>query len=158
MKQTIFILEDSSLVANLVKHSLEETFNCEVSIFFTERELMLNMLRKPALVILDYHLEDNKTGMEALINLRKFDPKLPVVFFSGQTLIHYTKLVSEHTHYVDKNNDDFLSDLIKTCSRELKKSSLKNALDKIKAKQEKSAKALIALVSIMTALSASLFL
>ncbi len=157
MKQTIFILEDSSLVANLVKHSLEETFNCEVSIFYTERELMLNMLRKPALVILDYHLENNKTGMEALINLRKLDPTLAVVFFSGQTHIHYSKLISENTYYVDKNKDEFLSDLIKTCSRELKNSSLKSALDKIKIKQQNSAKAIIAIVSIMTALSASLF-
>ena len=158
MKNLIFVLEDSLVVSNLIKYSIETSLNCEVITFETENEMMLNMLRKPSLVILDYYLNHNSTSETTFKKIKKLTDDIPVIFFSGQnnTDIKNNLIHSGAEAYIDKNETKFLDNLIFTSTNILAKKDLKLKLDQEIKLKNRTKKNLFTLLFILSFLSISL--
>lgn len=117
--KTIYILEDSKIVAELLKFDLQEDFNCKVRCFENSVDLfddiLLNKAKKPDLIILDHFIDNqlNENGLNILKKIKRYDGDIPVIMFSGQ---HSLQLAVELIHagaadYIDKNEDSFLEDM-----------------------------------------------
>lgn len=116
MKKLVYILEDSKLVCELTKYTLESSYICEVVKFNKPQDLLLEMLRQPDLIILDYFLEDGYSGLDVLTKLRKINKTVPVIFFSGQKDEEVRKHILQQgvQGYVDKSQENFLDELTKS--------------------------------------------
>jgi DNA-binding NtrC family response regulator len=131
----IFLVEDSRIVAGLLKFELENEFDCEVFHFENKQELMENISLQPDLVILDYFLDGvyQETASLILEDLNKITPSIPVIIFSGQ---HNLKLAVDLIQagamdYIDKNEETFLEDINKAVGNILAFSETKTKLKKI---------------------------
>lgn len=79
----IFIAEDDIIFAKMLSHHLSLNPEYEVEIFPDGKNLIKNLYRNPSLISLDYHLPD-MTGLEALRQIREFNPDTTVIIVSGQ--------------------------------------------------------------------------
>jgi two-component system OmpR family response regulator len=111
----IFLLEDSSIVSELLKFELESEFDCAVICFINGSDLLANLNEEPDLIILDYFIDNafNENGLDIMNRVKSVNDKLPLIIFSGQ---HNLKLAIQLIHagavdYIDKNEDNFLVDI-----------------------------------------------
>jgi DNA-binding NtrC family response regulator len=82
-KQRIFIVEDDLLYQQLIAKEME-SLSAEI-FFYTKGESCVRDLHKnPSIIILDYNLEGEMTGLDALQEIRKFNPSIYVILFSDQ--------------------------------------------------------------------------
>lgn len=87
-KKIIYLLEDSRIIAETLKRSLEATskFKCTI---FSDPDLLLDEtdLRKPDLIITDYYLESSLNsgvnGVFVLNKTRLINPNIPIVLLTG---------------------------------------------------------------------------
>ena len=80
----IFIVEDEPFFANLINYDLEANYYKGIKVFFNGEECIENLNLKPRVVILDHSLP-GMSGLEVLQQIKAFDPKIHVIFLSGQT-------------------------------------------------------------------------
>jgi DNA-binding NtrC family response regulator len=82
-KTSLFIVEDDEAwVANLTA-KLKSSY--AISSFATGEEALEQLqAHKPSIIILDYHLEGELSGLDTLKEIRNRLPNAKVVFFSGQ--------------------------------------------------------------------------
>jgi CheY-like chemotaxis protein len=83
----IFIVEDNLLYQQLIARELE-TFGGQVSFYTSGEACLADLSHRPAMVVLDYNLDGQINGLEALEEIRKFDPSIFVVLFSSQQEVH----------------------------------------------------------------------
>ncbi|MBX7201891.1 MAG: response regulator [Bacteroidia bacterium] len=79
----IFIVEDEPFFANLVNYDLEANYFDGIKVFFSGEDCLKNIDLKPKVVILDHQLP-GMSGLEVLQKIKAFDPKIHVIFLSGQ--------------------------------------------------------------------------
>ncbi|MBX3102740.1 MAG: response regulator [Bacteroidetes bacterium] len=81
--KSVFIVEDEPTWAATLTARLGKKFTVQ---HFTSGEECLAKLAsvKPAIVVLDYHLEGTLTGLDTLKRIRKESPATKVVMFSAQ--------------------------------------------------------------------------
>jgi DNA-binding NtrC family response regulator len=112
----IFLVEDSALVAELLKFELENEFDCSVVWLKNGCELIKRMHEKPSLIILDYFIdgEDQENGFDIMKEIKEMNNKLPVIIFSGQQSMQRAIEILDAgaIDYIDKNEDNFLDELI----------------------------------------------
>jgi DNA-binding NtrC family response regulator len=88
---TIFIVDDDPMAADLLKDHLEKVSKYNVKIFSTGEECLEETGEQPSIVFLDFHLDSvNKDAMDGLEVLREIKAKSPeteVVMLSGQDKI-----------------------------------------------------------------------
>lgn len=88
---TIFIVDDDPMAADLLKDHLEKVSKYEVKTFSTGEECLDAVSELPSIVFLDFHLDSvNKDAMDGLEVLREIKDKSPeteVVMLSGQDKI-----------------------------------------------------------------------
>jgi DNA-binding NarL/FixJ family response regulator len=87
-KISIVIIEDDSIMAEMIKDNLSITFpGIQTIIYSTGESALEKMEASPDMVILDYQLDSIQPqamdGLQVLIKLKKKFPLLPVVFFSS---------------------------------------------------------------------------
>ena len=80
---TIFIAEDNEWYNKLLVHNLTLNPDFVVERFFTGRELMNNLAKRPDMVTLDYRLPDIDGG-SLLKKIKEYDPNIEVVIISEQ--------------------------------------------------------------------------
>ncbi len=83
----IFIVEDNPLYQQLIARELE-TFGGQVSFYSSGEACLADLGLRPAIVVLDYNLDGQINGLEALEAIRKFDSSIFVVLFSSQQDVH----------------------------------------------------------------------
>jgi two-component system OmpR family response regulator len=83
----IFIVEDNLLYQQLIARELED-FGGPLYFYTTGEHCLANLCRRPSIVVLDYNLDGEINGLEALEEIRKFDPSIFVVLFSSQKEVY----------------------------------------------------------------------
>lgn len=85
MKNTkkIFVVDDDLFSLNLYRQELENLGLNDISTFQNGSICLYNLFQKPAIVFLDYYMNDI-SGLEVLKKIKRFDPNIHVVMISGQ--------------------------------------------------------------------------
>lgn len=79
----IFVVEDDSWYAELLKYHLSLNPDYQVEIFHTGKECLNSLHKRPALITVDYSLPD-MNGKELLAKIRLQTPGVAIVIISGQ--------------------------------------------------------------------------
>ncbi len=79
----IFVVEDDPWYADILEYQLSLNPDYEVEKYYTAKECLKNLYKKPSLITLDFSLPD-MDGNEVLSSIKKADPDLPVIIVSGQ--------------------------------------------------------------------------
>lgn len=119
-KKTIFIIEDSKIISEIIALQLKQNFNCNLILFKNGDNIFYNVnTYLPDLIILDYNFNDTKlnynNGLEVLVELRK-DSNVPVIVFSGQRDISKAiEIVQKGANdYISKDDDEFMINLFES--------------------------------------------
>ncbi len=158
----IYILEDSKVVAELLKFDLAHEFNCEVITFDNGNDLIEKLSSNPDIIILDHFLnnERKETGLAFLNKIKAINKIVPVIMFTGQ---HNLKLAIEFIHagavdYIDKNEETFLEDMTNSIRNIFKYKDSVTKLGKVENKVLIDKKQLIALGLFVSLLVILLFI
>ena len=116
--KTIFVIEDSRIISEIIALKLKNKFNCIVKVFHNGDDI-INQIKKysPDLVVLDYNFNEDEltyhSGLEVLIELRQCF-KLPVIVFSGQRdREKAVEIIQKGANdYISKDDDDFMDNLL----------------------------------------------
>ena len=119
---SIFVIEDSKILLEIISLQLKHKFNCSVFTFENGEEVIEQMEKiKPELIVLDYNFSGETllytNGLQLLKEIRK-TVKTPVIVFSGQVKkeIALNLIKNGANEYISKDNDDFMSELIASIS------------------------------------------
>lgn len=129
----VFIVDDNVFDGKLLSKVVTPFEYLEPVCFLTFREAMEELHKGvPAAVLLDYHM-DEINGVEALIELKKVNPELPILVISGQKNVNVVVEAYDHgaDHYVVKGNADTNEKLSSYLSHINEKAKEKEAIDKI---------------------------
>lgn len=81
--QKIFITDDDKWYANVVANTLSIHNFSDVEVFTNCRSMLNNLYQMPNIIVLDL-LMPQVTGIEALKEIKSFDPDIFVIILSGQ--------------------------------------------------------------------------
>jgi DNA-binding NarL/FixJ family response regulator len=105
-KSTIFVIDDDSLILEMLKAVLSEDNSMDVISFLSGEDALLNLDLNPEIVVLDYYLNSvNNKAMNGLTVLKEIKKNLPsskVIILSGQEDL---EVVYKLNHY---NADDYV--------------------------------------------------
>ncbi len=82
-QQDLFIVEDDPLFASILKTNLTQKTDYKIHIFETGEAMLNALYMNPAVVLLDYYLEE-MNGLDVLRQIRGFNPNITVIFISAQ--------------------------------------------------------------------------
>ncbi len=108
---TIFIVDDDTFYAKLLKKQLNRNSRFDVHIFSSGEACIYNLNMCPDLIILDYHLDgsnkDANKGDVILNAIKELRPATEVVIISGDEKIKFVgDIVNEGAIDVVSKNDD----------------------------------------------------
>jgi len=110
----VFIVDDEPLLSEmLTDYLLDHHPNLDITSFPTGEDCIKNLYEKPAIVVLDYHLNSKEkeaaNGMDILKEIKRQNKAIPVIMLSSQE--SYTKAAQTisfgATHYVIKGQEAF---------------------------------------------------
>jgi two-component system, OmpR family, response regulator len=85
----IFVVDDNTMFAEMLKDYLSKNPSQKVSVFNTGEECLNNLYQGPDLIILDYHLNDvfkeAANGLEILEEIKREKSPAHVIIMSSQT-------------------------------------------------------------------------
>lgn len=79
----IFVIEDDKIFAKMLSHHLSLNPDFQIEVFYTGKEFLNNLYKKPDMISLDYNLP-GMSGSEIVEKVKASDPDLPIVIVSGQ--------------------------------------------------------------------------
>ena len=118
--QKIFIVEDDTFYAELLKNEIEKNRLGEVKSFSSGESFMNNLFKMPDIVLLDHNLGSMK-GVDILKKIKSLNPNIQVIILSAQVKmkVAITSLKFGAYDYVEKN--DFAFDRIKALIKNITK-------------------------------------
>ena len=86
---TVFIIDDDKMMLILLKDFVQSKYgDATVDVFATGEEALMELHRKPNVILLDYHLDSKQqnamNGLEILKRIKQLLPHVPVIFLSAQ--------------------------------------------------------------------------
>jgi len=88
MSKKIFFVDDDKMILNLLEYTFQSRHDYRVITFRTGEECLRNLDQQPKLIVLDHILagpgEEGLSGLETLIEIRKWNKEIPVVILTGQ--------------------------------------------------------------------------
>lgn len=88
-QKQIFVVDDNTMFAEMLKDHLSKHPAYKVSVFHTGEDCLENLFLNPDLIILDYHLNDvfkeAANGIEILEEIKKEKSPAHVIMMSSQT-------------------------------------------------------------------------
>lgn len=88
MGKMIFFVDDDKMILNLLEYTFQSKHDYEVITFRKGEDCLENLDQKPRLIVLDHILsgpgENQLSGLETLVEIRKRDADVPVVILTGQ--------------------------------------------------------------------------
>lgn len=81
-KEKLFIIEDDPVWVETLKAHLPARF--EVEVFSTAEEAIENLYKAPAFLIVDYHLQGEKTGIDVVKSAQQQKNPPYIIMLSGQ--------------------------------------------------------------------------
>jgi len=104
--KTVFIVDDSPIYREVLRHELSEFKNLQVQTFSSAEECLAKMYEKPELVILDFYLngenKDNMTAHHAIKKMRELKVVPKILLISSE---RNEGLLEEYLNY---RNVDFV--------------------------------------------------
>ena len=104
--KTVFIVDDSPIYREVLRHELSEFKNLHVQTFSSAEECLAKMYEKPELVILDFYLngenKDNMTAHQAIKKMRELEVVPKILLISSE---RNEGLLEEYLNY---RNIDFV--------------------------------------------------
>ena len=118
--QKIFIVEDDTFYAELLKNEIEKNRLGEVKYFSSGESFMNNLFKMPDIVLLDHNL-GSMQGVDILKKIKSLNPNIQVIILSAQVKmkVAITSLKFGAYDYVEKN--DFAFDRIKALIKNITK-------------------------------------
>jgi DNA-binding NtrC family response regulator len=118
--QKIFIVEDDTFYAELLKNEIEKNRLGEVKSFSSGESFMNNLFKMPDIVLLDHNL-GSMQGVDILKKIKSLNPNIQVIILSAQVKmkVAITSLKFGAYDYVEKN--DFAFDRIKALIKNISK-------------------------------------
>ena len=113
-KVKLFLVDDDALFLKALEIEFLDHKDYEVKTFATGELCVQNLMHKPDVIILDYHLDGiDKTamnGMETLDKIKNYNPDIPVIMLSSQDKIEVAVTCMHHHayDYVVKSETAFL--------------------------------------------------
>jgi FixJ family two-component response regulator len=96
----VFIVDDDVFYSEILKQELSKLKDVEIETFVSAEDCLLNLNRKPNLIILDFYLDSdnpaNMTGHEAIGKIFSSQKDVKVLFVSGT---HNETLLEEYKKY-----------------------------------------------------------
>ena len=118
--KTIFVVEDSQILSEIIALQFKRNFNCNVIIFKNADTIFFNISKYlPDLIVIDYSFNDSKlnfhNGLDVIVELRK-DSSIPVIVLSGQrNMSKAIEIVQKGANdYISKDDDDFMNSLLES--------------------------------------------
>ena len=111
--KTIFIVDDDATQAMMLQDHLSKYSSITVHVFGSGEDCLKNLSLKPQIIFLDYNFDlagkNAMDGMEILKEIRKIDPEIEVVMFSGQDKIEVAVNTMKYGafDYIVKNESAF---------------------------------------------------
>ena len=106
IEKKVFIVDDDRLIQNFLEYALLGKGGYEVSVFPTAEECIMNLDRKPDIIVLDHSFlgkeEPLMTGLEALKKIRSTNSSVAVIILSS---IEDSELIRE---YFEKGATEFI--------------------------------------------------
>lgn len=124
MGKLIFFVDDDKMIINLLEYTLKNRMNCEMKTFFSGEECLRNLKMKPDMIVLDHNFSSisggDMSGMETLMEIKKYDKSLPVVILTGSEdeMLKNEYLSRGAVRYIEKN-DYFIDTLMETIVTQL---------------------------------------
>ena len=89
MSFRIFIVDDDPSMREMINEFIQTKYDdAEIHVFSTGESALLELFKKPDVIVLDYHLEsaDGKSmnGIDILKRMKELLPYTPVIFLSGE--------------------------------------------------------------------------
>ena len=118
--QRIFIVEDDTFYAGLLKNEIVKNRLGEVKSFSSGESFMNNLFKMPDIVLLDHNL-GSMQGVDILKKIKSLNPNIQVIILSAQDKmkVAITSLKFGAYDYVEKN--DFAFDRIKALIKNITK-------------------------------------
>jgi DNA-binding NtrC family response regulator len=89
--KTIFIVDDDATQAMMLQDFLSKYSTMTIHVFGSGEECLKNLSLKPQIIFLDYNFDmagkDAMDGIDILKEIKRHDPEIEVVMFSGQDKI-----------------------------------------------------------------------
>lgn len=142
--KTIFIIEDSQIISEIISLRLKHEFKATTFSFINADHLMSKIDQyHPDLIILDYHLNNDKlkysNGLRILQHLRE-EHNIPVIIFSGQSDKEKAIELIKHgaNDYIHKDDDDFMDNLIVSIKNVFEIQNTKGQIQSFKSRVRKN--------------------
>lgn len=126
MKKSVYILEKSNAVSDLLKFLLEKRFGISVKTFDNELRFESALQNCPDLVIMDFTLgregTTDLTGLQLIRNLKAKYADLPFILCSTQLNFQLAleRLKCGATDYIDRSDDDFYEKILRSVRQTLR--------------------------------------
>jgi response regulator of citrate/malate metabolism len=110
--KTVIIIEDSEIIADLIKKFITDKFGYIVK-WFDSAEAYFKQIVKGDLVFLDFYLDSKNrnamNGLDFLKKLDEYDLQIPVVTISGITDKKIIEELKRHkiVNFIDKDAPEF---------------------------------------------------
>ena len=110
----IFLVDDDALFLKLLEIEFLQNTDYEIETYPTGELCIEHLSHSPDIIILDYHLDGIEknaiNGLETLDNIKKFNPKIPVIVLSSQDKIEVAVNCMHHLafDYVVKSETAFI--------------------------------------------------
>lgn len=113
-KIKLFLVDDDAVFLKSLEIQFLDHADFEIETLATGELCLARIAKKPDIIILDFHLDGiNKTamnGLETLDEIKKIDPKIPVIILSSQDKIEVAVDCMHHKafDYIVKSETAFL--------------------------------------------------
>lgn len=103
---TVFIIEDDPVYSEFLDYHISKDPDCVVEKYYTGKECLDNLYKRPSLITLDYTLPD-LAGDAVLSKIKSKYPEIPVIIVSGQNDVNVAinLLKNGAFDYVVKDDD-----------------------------------------------------
>lgn len=113
-KIKIFLVDDDAVFLKSLQIDFLQNLDYSIETFSTGELCVENLVKKPDVIILDYHLDgivkDSMNGIDTLDKIKAFNPDTPVVMLSSQDKIEVAVNCMHHKafDYVVKSETAFM--------------------------------------------------
>ena len=113
-KIKVWLVDDDVVFLKLLQIDLSDNCEFEIETFKSGELCLANLMNKPDIIILDYHLngieKSAKNGIQILDEIKAFDINLPVIMLSSQDKIELAIDCMHHkaTDYLVKSETTYM--------------------------------------------------
>jgi two-component system OmpR family response regulator len=101
----IFVVEDNLMYQNLIAKELESVGG-NIHFYTTGEACLVDLDKKPSVIVMDYNLEGQMTGLDTLQQVRNTHPDVYVILFSSQQGLNTKEIFLQYGSFdfLEKNS------------------------------------------------------